>query len=108
EIVVALAESPGDRQARDDAARKRRRLVAVQDGGADAIHVVSARPPLHCAQTGLPGAPSCGVIVEDGFERRLQGFPRMEGGLGRRSAEAEREMREAVCSDRKLSGQGDV
>ena len=32
----------------------------------------------------------------------------MEGGLGRRSAEAEREMREAVRPDRKLSGQGDV
>ena len=108
EIVVALAESPWNREAGDDAAGERRRLVAVQDGRADAIHVVSARPPLQRAQLSLPCAPSRGVIVEDCFERRLQGLPRVKGGFGGREAEAERKMREAVHAGRQLCRQSDV
>ena len=107
-IVVALAESPWNREARDDAAGERRRLVAVQNGRADPIHVVSACPPLQRAQARLPRAPSRGVIVEDRFERCLQGLPRVKGGLGGREAEAEREMREAVRAGRQLARQGDV
>ena len=108
EVVVALAEAPGNRQARDDAARERRRLVAAQDGRADAIEVVAARAPFERAQAGLPRAPAGGVIVEDRLERRLKRGQGVVGRLGRRPAEAEGENRRAVRALRQLGRQRDV
>ena len=107
-VVVALAESPGNRKARDDAARERRRLVAAQDGRADAIEVVAAGAPLERAQARLPRTPACGVIVEDRLERRLKRGEGVVGRLGRRPAEAEGENRRAVHALRQLGRQRDV
>ena len=107
-VVVALAESPRDRKAGDEAAGKVRILVAAQDGRADAIEIVAARAPLERAQAGLPGPPAGGVIVEDRFERRLERGPGVIARLGRRPPEAEGENRGAVRSLRQLGGERDV
>ena len=108
EVVVTLAESPGDRQARDDAAGKGRSLVAAQNGGADPIEVMTVRAPLERSQPGLPGAPAGGVVVEDRFERRLKRAQGMVARLGLRQAESEGENRGSVRTLRQLGRHCDV
>ena len=93
EILVALVEAPGDRQAGDQAAGKRARLVAAQHRGADAVSVdpIGGVGRVKVEQPVLPGAPPRDILGRCRGEAVIEAALGAVGRLGRASAESERQ-----------------
>ena len=111
EILVAARETPRDRQAGDDAARERLRLVGAQHRRADAIGarpaIVARRIERH--QPRLPVMPRLGEIGERGIEAVGKAGDDAIGGLFGLPAEAQGDVERAIAGRKiDLGGQRDI
>ena len=111
EILVALVEPPGDRQAGDHAAGKRARLMAAQHRGADAIGVVGVAGigGVEAQQPVLPGAPPRDILRHRRGKAVIEAAPGAMRRLARAPAESQRQQELAAAGGEiNLGGERDI
>src|ERR1700730_15510611 len=98
QILVPLVETPRNREARDNGARKGNRLMRCQHGGADpiAVQLGRSRRTVERQQLLLPASPALDVALASPLESVLEARQRAITGLFRAAAEPQREQSASI------------
>ena len=109
EIFVAFVESPGNREASDDASEKILGLVSAQDSCRGAIQIVLAQGGVEFEELGLPVTPLRDVVLADFVVILKESRAGLLAGLSPDPTESESEDELAVAgSEVDLASEGDV